>query len=365
MGSSLIAYADKKRPLCSDHFLSGRGERTRTFDLSVPNAARYQLRHTPEEKAKTQKAKVKNTLKLKQLYLFFAAGSIKIWENMSMRLTSSAIKGLGMIFVLGIAIAVFGIQKAITRYRQAHTKNDVALMVPSINPSVEASVLPAISPNPSSTPTNVPSPTPKPSPVLPARVNLNVPFTIQAPTGNWDEVHEETCEEAASLMAQWYVLGMQGKKDDTYQNKIPPDQAEQSFRAMIEWQNKTFGDFKDTTAEQTVQMLKENLGVKNARVTTTVTQASFKQELAKGNIILVPTAGQLLKNPNFKQPGPPYHMVVIRGYDGDNFITNDAGTRKGEGYVYSWKTLENATHDWTGNKDTIAQGKRVAIIIAK
>ncbi len=26
----------------------GRGERTRTFDLSVPNAARYQLRHTPE-----------------------------------------------------------------------------------------------------------------------------------------------------------------------------------------------------------------------------------------------------------------------------------------------------------------------------
>ena len=26
---------------------SGRGERTQTFDLSVPNRARYQLRHTP------------------------------------------------------------------------------------------------------------------------------------------------------------------------------------------------------------------------------------------------------------------------------------------------------------------------------
>lgn len=25
----------------------GRGERTQTFDLSVPNRARYQLRHTP------------------------------------------------------------------------------------------------------------------------------------------------------------------------------------------------------------------------------------------------------------------------------------------------------------------------------
>ena len=28
-------------------FLIGRGERTQTFDLSVPNRARYQLRHTP------------------------------------------------------------------------------------------------------------------------------------------------------------------------------------------------------------------------------------------------------------------------------------------------------------------------------
>jgi hypothetical protein len=29
-------------------FSFGRGERTQTFDLSVPNRARYQLRHTPK-----------------------------------------------------------------------------------------------------------------------------------------------------------------------------------------------------------------------------------------------------------------------------------------------------------------------------
>lgn len=28
-------------------FFLGRGERTRTFGLTVPNRARYQLRHTP------------------------------------------------------------------------------------------------------------------------------------------------------------------------------------------------------------------------------------------------------------------------------------------------------------------------------
>ena len=33
--------------LSDDNFVHGRGERTQTFDLSVPNRARYQLRHTP------------------------------------------------------------------------------------------------------------------------------------------------------------------------------------------------------------------------------------------------------------------------------------------------------------------------------
>lgn len=31
--------------------MHGRGERTRTFDLTVPNRARYQLRHTPKVEA--------------------------------------------------------------------------------------------------------------------------------------------------------------------------------------------------------------------------------------------------------------------------------------------------------------------------
>jgi hypothetical protein len=31
-----------------DEVVTGRGERTQTFDLSVPNRARYQLRHTPK-----------------------------------------------------------------------------------------------------------------------------------------------------------------------------------------------------------------------------------------------------------------------------------------------------------------------------
>ena len=38
---------DKLKRPCKTVILIGRGERTQTFDLSVPNRARYQLRHTP------------------------------------------------------------------------------------------------------------------------------------------------------------------------------------------------------------------------------------------------------------------------------------------------------------------------------
>jgi hypothetical protein len=46
--SCFIVINDHRKGLgiCLDLFY-GRGERTRTFDLTVPNRARYQLRHTP------------------------------------------------------------------------------------------------------------------------------------------------------------------------------------------------------------------------------------------------------------------------------------------------------------------------------
>ena len=37
---------EKRHPRTA--FFYGRGERAQTFDLSVPNRARYQLRHTPK-----------------------------------------------------------------------------------------------------------------------------------------------------------------------------------------------------------------------------------------------------------------------------------------------------------------------------
>ena len=46
-------------------------------------------------------------------------------------------------------------------------------------------------------------------------------------------------------------------------------------------------------------------------------------------------------------------MLVLIGYDENNFITNDPGTRRGEKYKYPQERVVNAIHDWTGTKETI------------
>src|SRR3989344_7954888 len=54
-------------------------------------------------------------------------------------------------------------------------------------------VIDPISTTSSSTSSSSPSPNPNPSPTR-AEVNLAVPFTSQAPTGNWDLPYQEACE---------------------------------------------------------------------------------------------------------------------------------------------------------------------------
>ena len=39
---------------------------------------------------------------------------------------------------------------------------------------------------------------------LPGAVSLTVPFTPQAPAANWDELHNDACEEASAIMVAEY-----------------------------------------------------------------------------------------------------------------------------------------------------------------
>src|SRR3989338_6436262 len=57
---------------------------------------------------------------------------------------------------------------------------------------------------------NAPTPETKPvvSPIVSTKeVNLDIPFTSQAPHLNWEQPYQDFCEEASVLMAVQYVRG--------------------------------------------------------------------------------------------------------------------------------------------------------------
>jgi peptidase C39-like protein len=217
--------------------------------------------------------------------------------------------------------------------------------------------LPSAQPRSTETPQEsaVPVATPRPSPAgLPEAINLDVPFTSQAPHKIWDYDHEEFCEEASALMAVSYLKG-----DHSITN---PDVADQQLYAIKEWEMTTFGYFADTTTAETARILTDKFDVSAVRLIHVPTLFQIKTALSQGKVVLVPAAGRLLPNPNFKSPGPLYHMIVLKGYTRDGmFITNDPGTRLGADFLYTYDAVMNAMHDW--NDGDVLNGEKIVIIV--
>lgn len=197
----------------------------------------------------------------------------------------------------------------------------------------------------------------EPTTKAPSSYSLDVPFTSQAPTGNWDELHNEACEEAGAIMANAYFSG------DT-REKIPAEEVEKEIDKLTQWEQSHFGYHLNTTALETAEMIRSVYGLK-ADVVNNFTDNEIKEAIFANKVVIIPVNGRKISNPNYRQPGPIYHMLVIRGYKATKVITNDSGTRNGENYTYLFSTIQNATADWDHNIDTIDESKSIMIVVSK
>lgn len=197
-----------------------------------------------------------------------------------------------------------------------------------------------------------------PEPVIAPKVQhalkvLAVPFFPQAPHANWDMPYQEACEEASMLMVAEYFSG-------NHQSELSIEEADQKILELIAWEEKN-GFSADITSEQVITILKQYFNL-TAEVVPYNPEV-IKQSIDQNRLVILPAAGQLLDNPFFRQPGPIYHMLIIKGYELDEFITNDPGTRRGMSYRYEEYILSEAVHDWNGGD--VTNGKKVMIIVSK
>jgi len=192
---------------------------------------------------------------------------------------------------------------------------------------------------------------------LPDKVELGVPFLCQAPFADWSQPWQDACEEAAIIMAMHYARNY----------PLDKESGNQEILGLVKYQEVRWGGHHDLTAQKTAQLMAEYYKYKKYKLIYQFGIEDIKKELAQGNLVLTPMAGRLLGNRYYTRPGPAYHYMVFKGYNNRSgeFITNDPGTKRGEGFRYKYDIAFNAIHDWAGTKDNIAQGKKAMIIIYK
>jgi hypothetical protein len=181
--------------------------------------------------------------------------------------------------------------------------------------------------------------------------NISVPFTSQAPTGNWNQPWQDACEETAITMVDYFYAG----KTFTVAN------AQKSILDAIRVKEKYIGKSLDENAQAVTDMI-NNFFPFEAYIQDNPTVEEIKNEIDNNHPVIIPAHGKYLLNPNFKNGGPEYHSLVISGYDDttQEFITEEPGTRKGLDFRYSYDIIMNAAHDYLPDGQT-KNGAKIAI----
>jgi len=192
-------------------------------------------------------------------------------------------------------------------------------------------------------------------------VFLSVPFSSQAPLGDWsDDRQQDGCEEAGAMMA---IAWARGSLD------LSPSAAAKEIIALSDWQKEEYGEYRDVRIEEVAsRIFKDYYDYNKVEVATLDNAQDLITALQAGKIILAPTNGQALKNPHFTAPGPERHLLVITGYDAetDEFVTNDPGTRYGYNFRYPSARLFAAIRVYeSGYHLPINEKEKIVLLVGK
>ncbi|HLD20852.1 MAG TPA: C39 family peptidase [Patescibacteria group bacterium] len=185
---------------------------------------------------------------------------------------------------------------------------------------------------------------------LPTEKTIEVPFTSQAPAGDWSEPWQNACEEASIYMISSFYAG----------DEIKQAEAIQRIHEIFVAKAENFTVSKDESL-QTITELIDTLDLPiDTHIVYDPTIDQLKTELSLGNPIIVPVYAPQLSSVYSVAGGADYHVIVLVGYNDTDemFLINDPGTAGGEGVLIPYDTFMNAIHDLDVN-DYLAGKKAV------
>jgi peptidase C39-like protein len=197
---------------------------------------------------------------------------------------------------------------------------------------------------------------PSPIPIaLPDHILLQVPYTTQAPLGNWAQ-HQESCEEATLTMLSSYWA-----RDPSV--VIDPNAADAAIAALVHWQVQNWGSEDDLTDNLMGELAKDYYGYAYEIVPND--PQAIREQLAAGRPLIAGVRTHGLGNPNYPGYGNHYeqtgwsvpHFVLVIGYDGDGVWLNDPGISKGRGYHITFGQLAHAIDSLDQHHPTLNEGQ--------
>ncbi len=178
--------------------------------------------------------------------------------------------------------------------------------------------------------------------------DFQLPFTTQAPLGMWDKPWSDYAEEACVWMAMKWAA---------QEDFVSIYQTAADLKGIGAWENQKFGTSALTDIPQTLEILTGYFAYTKAFLSGEVTEQGIQGFLDEGSILIVPVNGQILANPNYSDPAPEHHMIVIYGSTDSAFIANDPGTRRGEAVEYDKQKILDAIQD--------LEGERIMLVIQR
>jgi hypothetical protein len=190
---------------------------------------------------------------------------------------------------------------------------------------------------------------------LPEHLLLQVPFTTQAPLGNWAQ-RQHTCEEANLTMLSAYW-----QRDSSV--VIDPRAADSTISALVSWQVQQWGAKDDLTDTRLGELAKQYYGYGYMLVPND--PQVIRKQIAAGHPLIAGVRTHGLGNSNYPGYGNHFeeegwsvsHYVLVIGYDGDGVWLNDPGITKGRGYHISWAQLTHAIDDLTQHQPALSEGQ--------